>query len=256
VGCGFLNTTTLIIAAHPDDEVLGAGIWMHRHADSAIYIVHVTDGSPRGGGDARAHGFRSRRGYAEARRRELAAALGMVRVAPEHCFQLGFPDQEAYLNLPELIELLDLVIAELQPDLVLSPCYEGGHPDHDSAAFAVAMVRQRRKSFRHWEFPLYHASPTGLMITGRFVGKGAGRGESVIRLSRSERFLKRQMLECFETQQDFLGNFKPSIERFRRAGECDFTKAPHAGLLLYERWGWGMDGAAWRARAADARMVV
>ena len=250
MGCGFL--TALIVAAHPDDEVLGAGIWMYRHADSDIHVVHITDGSPRDLTYARTHGLRSRKSYAAARRRELTEALRMVSVAPENRIQLDFADQEAYLHLPSLAEQLDTLIGKIRPDAVLSPAYEGGHPDHDSAAFAVAVVRKRRKSFRHWEFPLYHAGARGGIVKGEFLPQDEPRRESVIMLSWEERLLKRRMLACFSTQLDFLSNFKLRCERFRRAGACDFRKPPHAGALLYERWGWGISGEDWRKRAASA----
>lgn len=244
--------TTLIVAAHPDDEVLGAGIWLHRHSGSPIYILHITDGSPRDMQNAREVGFSSRKSYARARREELAKALSMVGVPPENCTQFSFADKESYLHLPALVSRLGELVARLQPDQVLSPAYEGGHPDHDAAAFAVAVVRKRSRSFRHWEFPLYHATAKGRMITGRFIANGVPRPSNVISLTREERALKSQMLDCFPTQKEFLSLFGLRAERFRRVGAYDFTKPPHPGPLLYERWGWGISGMDWRERAGDA----
>jgi LmbE family N-acetylglucosaminyl deacetylase len=237
--------STLLVAAHPDDEVLGAGVWLCRHRESPAYILHITDGSPRDMKDATALGFATREAYASARRVELERALHLIPVPYANCIQFCFPDKEACLNLPDLVAQMDSLIAWLKPSLVMSHAYEGGHPDHDAAAFAVAAVRERRQSFRHIEFPLYHANPRGQMITGQFLDNGPSSGAEVIALSSAERFLKSKMLACFRTQKEMLNHFRLDAERFRDAPEYDFARPPHPGLLLYERWGLGITGAEW-----------
>src|ERR1700742_489948 len=101
---GRSRLTTLVVDAHPDDEVLGAAIWMHRRSRSPIHILHITDGSPRDMQDARRQGFASRSSYSSARRRELTQALQLIPIPPERCTRLSFPDKEAYLHLPALID--------------------------------------------------------------------------------------------------------------------------------------------------------
>jgi LmbE family N-acetylglucosaminyl deacetylase len=241
--------SSLIVAAHPDDEVLGLGIWMHRQRHSSVHIVHITDGSPKDMQNAHDLGFRTRRAYALARRQELANALRMAHVPLANCTEFGIIDKEAFLHLPELIERLGSLIHEVRPRRVYCPAYEGGHPDHDAAAFAVATVRRRAQSFEHWEFPLYHAGEQGQMITAKFIGRAVA--NSIV-LSEEERLLKKRMLSCFKTQQEILGHFKVERERFRQAREYDFANPPHRGKLLYECWGWSITGSAWRERAGDA----
>jgi N-acetylglucosamine malate deacetylase 2 len=244
------SVSTLIVAPHPDDEVLGAGIWMHRHRGERRHVLHLTDGSPRDMENAAALGFSSAASYGLARRAELMSALQMIGVRPGDCTQLACPDKEAYLNLAHIVTQIELLVEQLRPERILSPAYEGGHPDHDAAAFAVAMVRQRIGGFEHWEFPLYHAGEQAEMITGRFIGSASTGDEEVIAFSSSERNLKSRMLNCFETQREILSCFSCTEERFRRAPAYDFTKPPHPGVLLYESWNWGISGTSWRQHAA------
>src|SRR2546423_9150234 len=68
----------IVVAAHPDDEVIGAGARLA--ATPGAVVVHVTDGAPRDLADAQALGFASRDDYAAARRREGEAALGLAGV--------------------------------------------------------------------------------------------------------------------------------------------------------------------------------
>jgi len=235
----------LIVAAHPDDETIGAGIWMARRPSSdGITIVHVTDGSPRYLSDARSAGFATREEYAAERRRELLAAVGLAGIHPDQCRALGYVDQESFHDLRDLVESIRGVIAELKPDLILTHPYEGGHPDHDACAFAVGHALDGAP---HHEFASYHNGPTGL-VSGKFLCEGP---EEVLTLSPAERELKAAMFSCFRSQKRVLDWFTIAQEKFRIAPKYDFTKPPHEGELLYERFGFAT-GEDWRRRAAEA----
>jgi N-acetylglucosamine malate deacetylase 2 len=243
--------SALAVAAHPDDEVVGAAIWLHHHRHVDVHILHVTDGSPRDMQNARDLGFSTRDEYAKARRDELRAALALVGIPDQRCLSFAFPDKEAYLHLPALIDQIGTIVDSLNPELVFSPAYEGGHPDHDAAAFAVAAVKNRRSWFAHREYPLYHAGGDGGMVTGTFIGRSSSE-EEVIALTQTDCALKRRMIDCFRTQQKILSYFSLDCERFRDAPAYDFSEAPHSGPLLYELWGWGISGRQWRHEAKRA----
>jgi LmbE family N-acetylglucosaminyl deacetylase len=239
--------SVLLLAAHPDDETLSAGIRLARCNSSNITIVHVTDGSPRDRAFATRAGFSSREAYAQARREELAGALRMIGIGGEQCRELGYVDQEAYLNMPEIVERLIALIDELRPDVVLTHPYEGGHPDHDTCAFAAALARQVRPA-KYLEFTSYHAGPGGL-VTGEFLGRPES--ETLV-LTEQERTLKRAMADCFRSQADVVARFPIGVEKFRPAPEYDFSRPPHHDRLLYEEFGWGITGEGWRALASEA----
>jgi LmbE family N-acetylglucosaminyl deacetylase len=240
--------TTLLVAAHPDDEVLGAGSRLGELGK--LTIVHVTDGAPRNMSDARRSGFSSREQYAQARRRELLAALAAGRVAAR-AIELKIPDQEASHHLPELARRLAATLREVQPDLVLTHAYEGGHPDHDACAFAVhAAARMTAPSeYALWEFTSYH-SAEGSLESGEFLGADAG--VVTVRLTPQEQIAKRRMLDCFRTQQEMLSYFSTAFERYRPAPAYDFTQPPHPGVLFYEQHDWGMTRENFRELAARA----
>ncbi|MEO8130395.1 MAG: PIG-L family deacetylase, partial [Bryobacteraceae bacterium] len=137
--------TTLVVAAHPDDETLGAGIWMHRQAPDRVHVLHITDGSPQDMHDATLLGFPTRESYARARREEMSGVIQMLGIPPENWNQLEIPDKEAHLHTSQLLTQMAGIIDVIEPALVVTHAYEGGHPDHDTAAFAVALLRKTRR---------------------------------------------------------------------------------------------------------------
>jgi len=116
----------LVLAPHPDDEVIGCGgvVAQHLREGRAVRIVIATDGAEGGSPEARED--ESRRGI---------ALLGAAEVV-----FLGFSDRALGVDAAELIraQLLDF-----RPDLVLVPSPVEIHPDHValSRAFCAAVQR-------------------------------------------------------------------------------------------------------------------
>lgn len=244
----------LIVAAHPDDESIGAGALM-RYIESP-FVVLLTDGAPRNSTDAAARGFASASAYAEARRRELLAALVLAGVPGERCLALNVPDQEASFRLGESALRLREIFIETAPESVLVPPYEGGHPDHDSAALAAhaasaLLQREGRPSPALIEYASYHLLD-GRLVSSEFLPRDGFEAITVI-LTEEDRRIKTVMLERFVTQNGMLRSFTVEKESFRPAPPYDFTLPPHQGSLYYESFDWGVrEGARWRELAREA----
>ena len=245
----FSSGRILLVAAHPDDESIGTGGHLHLWRDRT-FVLHATDGAPLNPSFAHNAGFSAREDYAAARSKELRCALDQARIPIERRRTLGIADQDTVNNLPGLIQAIVSEIDSVQPAWVMTHSYEGGHPDHDSCAFACRMaLAMAAAEAELWEFTSYHTSPGGIE-TGSFLGGQAG----VItrRLDADQRDRKHRLFDCHQSQRTVLDWFRIDEEQFRPAPEYDFTKAPHQGRLQYETLDWGIDGARWRERAVEA----
>jgi LmbE family N-acetylglucosaminyl deacetylase len=243
----------LVLAAHPDDETIGAGALLYRLHGGVV--VHLTDGAPR---DPR---FRpaglERDAYARARRRELGAALAAAGLTEKSAVAMGVADQDAALAMPDLARSLASVLGAARPAILVTHPYEGGHPDHDAAALVAraAVALARRDGFpvpRLVEMTSYHASGGGLE-TGRFLEVSLAKQVARV-LTPRELDVKRAMLACYVSQGAVLAPFLAdvAVERFRPAPRIDIDRAPHAGPLWYERLGFPLSGERWRVLARRA----
>jgi LmbE family N-acetylglucosaminyl deacetylase len=243
----------LLIAAHPDDEIIGAGIRLSHLREHAT-IWHVTQGAPPDMRDALAAGYNSAADYAVARRNEAFAALSLLAIEQEQTLNLGYVDQSLAGNLVSLVFRLVDFFHEVKPEVILTHPYEGGHPDHDAIALAVRaaaclMERSGNSLPPLLEMTSYHLGSDGLE-SGCFLP--ADVPSRILALSDSEQQLKRRLLSCFHSQQHVLCWFRTDVEAFRVGPEYDFDRPPAPGGLFYEQFKIGCSGEQWRKSALAA----
>ncbi len=126
-----LQGPVLVLAAHPDDEVIGAGAMLAFHASRGhqITVVHATDGA-QGDPANRANDI------CAVRRREGQEALARLGIpAPRHW---DLPDGCLPEHLPELTARIVAVIGEVQPRTLYSFHAGEAHRDHRAIAAATA----------------------------------------------------------------------------------------------------------------------
>lgn len=245
----------LVLAAHPDDEIIGASQLISRFPQSSV--AFLTDGAPRDTRFWSASANSSREAYAETRRNEAFRALDHAGVCRQRAFWLGGVDQEAAFEMGPLAKRFAKLIGELRPDIVVTHAYEGGHPDHDSAAL-VAKIAVSQLEDKHppalLEMTSYHARD-GHCVTGEFLDSGSF-PEVCLELSTGDRDRKRKMMDAHASQRLVLESFAIDRERVRPAPEYNFGEPPHEGKLWYECMGWPMTGARWRQLATTALACV
>jgi len=239
---------TVIVVAHPDDEVIAFGAIMQRMRDAVV--VFATDGAPRDDYFWKEYG--SREAYARIRRKEAQQALSVVGARPVFLADLapsGLVDQELFRNLPEAMDALGAVMASERPDAVLTLAYEGGHPDHDSACFIASHCCQSL-GVPVWEAPLYHRSAEQAGVAQKFI---VPTGQEIVTQVEGHALKKKiEMFHTYVSQKLVLDGFRPELEQFRPRAAYDFTRRPAPWKLNYELWQWKMSGEEVAAAFAEA----
>lgn len=225
-----------IVAAHPDDETVGAAGLLLSAGRAAV--VHLTDGAPR---DPRLRppGHEDRDAYARLRRAEALAALAEAGIVAGDVHALGAVDQEAAGEVARLAREVALLLSALRPRIAVVHPFEGGHPDHDAAAViaraaASLLARRGEPVPRLVEMTSYHARDRRLE-RGVFLDGPAGTPR---RLPSAHLAAKRRMVARYASQHEVLAGFPLEPERFREAPAIAVDRRPHPGPLHYELQGW------------------
>ena len=238
---------TLILVAHPDDEVIACGALMQR-MEKAV-VVFATDGAPRDELFWKQHG--SRHAYAGLRRQEAALALttagATAMFLPDHV-EGGIVDQELFRNLPAAIAAVEKIVNQLKATSIVTLAYEGGHPDHDAVCFIASIVGRRTRT-PVWESPLYHRNADGASVTQTFARTTGAEKDFYVEGRLLEK--KLQMLEHYRSQGLLIDSFQPRRETFRPLAHYDFTQPPLPWKLNYEIWQWKMTGQEVSAEFSD-----
>ena len=182
--------SAVIVAAHPDDEVLGAGglISMLAASRARLRLVAVTDGE-------RSHaGHGSPAALARRRTAETTAALRALGAQGAEVIRLRLPDSGLAKREDRLAEALAPLVAGF--DLCLAPWEHDLHPDHEAAGRAArGAARGAFYAFPvwmwHWASPADPRVPWDRALRVPLAPRTASR--------------KRSAITCFTSQTEDRG---------------------------------------------------
>ncbi|MEP9402186.1 PIG-L family deacetylase [Sphingomonas sp. VNH70] len=142
-------THALIVAPHPDDEVIGCAAIIDRlvRRGTRVSVVIVSDGAAS---HPHSRAWPCQRLVAE-RRRESRVALRRIGIAAGGIEFLNLPDGRVATSGCRAI-LARAIRRRRGIDLIVGPAAGDGHPDHRAVAAALAMPgrRIRRLHYQVW----------------------------------------------------------------------------------------------------------
>lgn len=208
----------LVIAAHPDDEVLGLGFTLikHRAQGEEVTVAFTTNGGGNWQGGRSAQDALSSRRFLEARE-----ALGTIGIPAQNILSLGFPDAGLRRYIPEAAKDIALLIAAHRPKALYVHAIEGGHRDHDMTSFLVQCVGPRLGVENMYEWAEYNreAPLAQPLLNIRFPADPYVANHPFRRtdFTEAERSIKEQMLSKYVSQAALIRHYPFDQEVLRRA---------------------------------------
>ncbi|MCS7173070.1 MAG: PIG-L family deacetylase [Armatimonadetes bacterium] len=196
--------STLVLAPHPDDEVLGCGGLIARKVRRGfpVWVAYLTDGC---------RGVRADPSTAAALRegeaREAAAVLG---VSPHHQFFLRFPDGRLSEFLVAATERVAALVRELGVRQLFAPYRREYHPDH-LAAYRLARACLR-PGMRLYEYPVWFGPWMWRRLRGR------ARVVALSHLRDAGRVVRADVSGVLELKRRALGAYRSQVAEFDSSG--------------------------------------
>jgi len=135
----------LVLAPHPDDDVLGCGgtILNHTQKGDEVFVVFLTSGDA---GDLSI----SKEELATIRKKEAQEAAKVLGV--KNLIFLDIPDGQIEYGQPHLVQLIE-TIRKIQPDIVYMPHAKEAHRDHANTFILgyEAIIRAGANSFQEYK---------------------------------------------------------------------------------------------------------
>jgi LmbE family N-acetylglucosaminyl deacetylase/SAM-dependent methyltransferase len=252
----------VVLAAHPDDETLGAGGLIAAAAAQegvSIEVIVATDGEASHP-DSPTHTSNQ---LAVRRRAEATEAIACLDPHATVSF-LGLPDGGLRNCQTRLVEVLT---ERLRPGcLVVTPWRGDRHPDHAACAVGTRALLRRRDDCVHWQYPIWAwhwADPAADQLPWSTLHR--------LDLPVGPRWVKQVALACYRSQHEPLSDRAGDdvvlpehvLAHFRRTFESFVLEAAHAAgatgyfdaLYCTTDDPWGLADRSYETRKRDLLMA-
>jgi LmbE family N-acetylglucosaminyl deacetylase len=203
------STRLLVVAPHPDDESLAAGMLIQRTlaAGGRADVLLLTDGDmnpwPQRWLERRiVIDTAARARWGARRRREVSAALGRLGVGPEHFHALGWHDMavtdELRLRHADAVTAIRRIVERVRPNLVVMPDLGDAHPDHGSAhvltRLALAAAGSTADMLTYMVHGTERSAPDDLIVPDRDAERQATKIRAVLEHATQMALSRKRML--------------------------------------------------------------
>ena len=130
----------LVIAAHPDDEVLGCGgsLVLHKIRKDEISVIFMSNGVSS----------RSKENYSEIIKRKKMAQMVCKKLNIKNAFFLDFPDNELdKISLLTITKKIEKIIYKIKPTLIYTHSFSDLNIDHQKTFEATLTACRPQPKF-------------------------------------------------------------------------------------------------------------
>ena len=219
----------LVIAPHPDDEIVGLGITIKKilKKRNNIVIFFPTNGVIA----MNQMWFWTRHNYIKnlsERISEMKSSLKQLGI--ENFFLQDIPTRTLKDHIKETYLKISNLIKKNKIDTIFCPAYEGGHQDHDVTNFICSKFKKKLMVFEFAEYNYFKRK----INTNEFVDKTTS--ETNLILNENERLEKQELLNIYNSEKKNLSFLSILKESYRELIDYNYALPPHTGTVFYRRF--------------------
>jgi len=219
----------LVVAPHPDDEIVGLGITIRKllKKRKKISIFFPTNGVV----SKNQMWFWERNQYkhlVSIRKKEMRKSLKILGV--DSFYYQDIPTRTLKERISQTYEKIRKIIKIKKIDTIFCPAYEGGHQDHDITNFICSRFKRKIQVFEFAEYNFFKRK----INVNKFI-KSLNK-EKIIILNENEKLYKKKLLAVYASEKKNLSFLSPNVESYRKITCYDYVKPPHKGTLFYRRF--------------------
>lgn len=223
------NNNILVLAPHPDDEVVGTCTIIKRgiKQGKSFYIFFLTNGVIT----KKEMWFFLRKKHKEnvkIRLNEMHKAVNSLGI--KNFFLQDIPSRTLKENISTTLDKINSILKKLKIDTIMTPAYEGGHQDHDVANFIASKFIDKLDVYEFAEYNNFNK----LSVCNTFIKKYGN--EIKIILNDQEIYYKKKILNIYKSESRNLGHIDCKKELYRKLIDYNYFERPHNGILFYERF--------------------
>lgn len=219
----------LILAAHPDDEIVGLSVFIKKKNKLGcnIFILFLTNGliskDSRWFWDKGLHDK-----YLKERMSELLKSMKYHSIKK---FQVqDIPSRTIKENINQSYKKVLITIKENNIDTIFTPAYEGGHQDHDVINYISSNFLEKYNVYEYAEYN-FHGKKIRSNTFFDLIGN-----EILIKLNSEEKLFKKRAMKIYDSEKKNLSYIKLNQESYRPLRNYDYSLPPHKGVLFYRRF--------------------
>ncbi len=161
-----VGSSALILAPHPDDEVLGCGgaLMLHLKNNDPVKVLVLTNGEK---GDF-LRKYADRKEYISLREKESLKAAKIMGLSADRISFLGYPDQKLRHYFDRAKKELLKAIKEISPKIIYAPAPRDPHTDHlfcyKLALWGARKIRDPKSPIRIMGYEIHSPAPVNCYV--------------------------------------------------------------------------------------------
>ena len=218
----------LLIAPHPDDELVGATFIIKKVLFKTNLIIFFPTNGVISKEEMWLWEKKNYKLKLEQRINEMKRSLKHLGI--KKFYVQDIPTRKLKTNINKTFLKIKEIIKRNRIDTLFCPAFEGGHQDHDVINFICSRFKNNHSVYEFAEYNFFK----NRINCNEFIKET--KNQKTLVLSSNEKKEKKKLLNIYYSEKGNLDYLAFDKETYRKIFNYDYSLPPHPGRLFYRRF--------------------